>query len=878
MRPLLFGGLLLMVVFGVLLMVVPRLIPWEKVKTQAEEKLSELIHHRVTVGTIAFNLLRGIEVKHIRIDNAPGFSPEPLLTDEAAVVQYRLLPLLFGQVAIKAIVLDKPKLVIEKKADGSYNFSDMLPAKKATDKTTGKKTGAKGLPPIPLELLVSRIAISKALLIYRDLGKKQEYRSEDFNFNLENLSLTGLKPAKLDLSADIKALGRAYPVALATEWRFQYAQEAFTLHRALATLPGMRVEVTGEVGKIVSAPQLALTGTITVDVQKVLADLLPPDMQKKIPPDFQAKGPVVIAWSAQGPAKQIKKLILSAENKADLSLGWKKLEIPVTITGTLGYAADKATVIQSVQLPGLVTEVNAEVNDLLASRMLSATLAGKADVAQVFSKLLPPEIVEKLTAMQVGGTITYQVKTKGAASKPRELSINSQIKFRELSASYQGKALLERMSVDVEILPRRIALNKLEASLAGQPMQGGLVLAGLDIRDPENFKPDTLKAQLTWELSSKLLDLDAVLAFLPGKKDAKTAKTAEESPAPTPEEDLPEPDVRKFLPAGLTVKGKAALGGVKFGKVQLGAVAFSMQQQNRQIDMSGSVRAYQGKISNSTRLDYGKSVLEYRIDSEAAEVDLEPLLNDIVDTFVAAKLKKPEIISELKDKLTGRLTGTNRLSGRGLRAKNALAALAGEGNFSIKAGRLRKFGFQEELAKIFGTEKFRQDIPFDHTVLEFTLGGKKVKVNKFIMESGLRGDAGDIRLTAEGKLTFAASFDSFKMQPRLNPRAANNLSQEFRQYTEVLKDDRGWVTIPVIMNGPMKKPDVKPDWDWIKKQMGSYVQRKATSAGKEAEKKAKKFAEEQKGKSSEEIKNNAAKELEKAKEKLKGLDLKKLFH
>ena len=121
-RFLLISALGLLLLTGLALAIVPRFIPWEKIKIRAETKISETIQHKVTIDSIRFNLFRGIEIKNLKIENAQGFSREPLLTDESASIQYRLLPLLAGKVMIKAVKLKRPQLLIEKKADDQRRF------------------------------------------------------------------------------------------------------------------------------------------------------------------------------------------------------------------------------------------------------------------------------------------------------------------------------------------------------------------------------------------------------------------------------------------------------------------------------------------------------------------------------------------------------------------------------------------------------------------------------------------------------------------------------------------------------------------------------------------------------------------------------------
>ncbi len=750
----------IVLVAGLALVIVPRFIPWEKIKTRAEEKISETIHHRVTIGSIHFNVFRGIEIKDLKIENARGFSQEPLLTDEIASLQYRLLPLLAGKVMIKAVKLKRPQLLIEKKADGRFNFSDMLPP----PSVSAPKPESKIKTPtrLPVELLIARVEISDASLIYRDLAKKSEQRLEDFNLSIQNLTLAGLTPVKVNLEVKLQSMGQTIPLAVETSWRFNYLQEEFILEEFILDLPGVKVRAEGQVEKVLTEPSLDLSGKVKADFNRVLNKLLPLPVRKKMPREMKVGGTAEIDFKAKGPVKD----------------------------------------------------------------------------------------------------------------GPGKLSFSSRLQIAGLEASYKDKALLQDLSAALIILPDKITLKTLTGRLAGQSFRASLQARGFDLRQPDTLKPGRLKATVKWKLESDLLDMDALLALMPKPPDPANT---DQPPATRTVLARPEPDARKLIPANLKVDGEAKLGGLRLGAVKLGAMDFSMNLNKRRLKSSGTLRGYQGSIKDSLQLDFTGKVLRYTIKTQVRNVNLEPLLNDVVDTFIAAKLKKPELISELKSKMTGILSGQMDISGSGMHSAKAKPALKGQGSFTLKKGSLRQFAFQDKLAQWFGSDKLKQDIPFDHTVMEFSLGQQIVKVTKFTAESGPRGEAGDIRMTANGKLTFKAAFQDFKLRPRLHPRAAKELSPEFRKYNEILKDDRGWVTIPVVLNGPIKKPGVKPDWDWIRKQFAGKAKRKIKTAADEAGKKVGKFITKQKNKPPEEIKQDLNRELNKAKEKLKDFNLKNLF-
>jgi len=832
----------LFILLGLAAVVVPLFIPWDKVKAQAEQKVTEITHHRVTVGAIGFNVFKGIVIKDIRVENAKGFSSEPLLSDQGAVVQYRLLPLLVGKVMIKAVVLEHPTVLVEKAADGTFNFSDMLPAKSAAGAALppAAKSEEKSAPmKLPLELLVSRLAIENATLTYHDLKAKQTYAIEAFNLEIKNLSLAGITPVNVIISAKLKALGMDIPLKVNVDWRLQYAQDKFLLDRLAVTLPGIAVGAMGNVDGVLSAPVANLNGSVDVDFAAVLS-AFGPALAGKLPAGFKANGNVKVGFKVLGAVKDPAALTINVTDAVDLQLAMQGMSLPVKVAGKLDVAKSDLDLQQVVTLPGAKTEI--------------------------------------VKGVSASGEVRLQGTVKGITGDAKKMAIALQVLVKNISATYETKALLENINATLNIAPDKISLPSLQGKLGGQPVKFSFSAHGFDLRDPATLKPAALKAQAEWSLESPLLDVDALLALMPGKKAAAAESAAPSAAAATSAAEAPEMEADKLLPAGLGMQGTANLGGLKFGKVTLGKMNFKLDLKKQVFNETGAIAGYQGTIGETVRLDFTQKLLGYGVNADLKNVDVQPLLNDVVDTFVAAKLKKPEIISEIKDKLTGHLSGKLQINGAGVSSGVAKPRLTGTGAFDLKNGRIRKFAFQDQLAGLFGSEKFKQDIPFDNTLINFTIAQQKVDLTKFDMSSGANGQGGDIRMWAQGKIRFTAEFEDFHLRPSLSPRASSNLSGEFRQYSEVLKDDRGWVTIPVIMNGAINSPKVLPDWDWIKQQFSGYAGKKLNAAAGTVGNKLQSFTNSQKGKSSEEVKQNAAQEVEKAKEQLKNLDgLKSLF-
>jgi AsmA protein len=863
------------------LIIVPLFIPWDKVKVQAEQKISEMTHHTVTIGSIGFNVFRGVEIRNLRVENARGFSQDPLISDEGAVVKYRLLPLLFGKVILKAVVLDKPRVTVERAADGRFNFSDMIPAKTAEMKAEEPKAAAdeskaSGAVKIPLEVLISRAAINQASLTYRDLAKKQEYAIDDFNLKIDNITLTGLTPVTVLMDAKIKAMGSVIPFSLQADWRFSLAKELFTLDRAVVTLPGLKFQAQGTVEQVISNATLAITGDLNADFGLIMKELVPAEMAGKLPKDMALSGTGVITFKINGPAKSPEALQAEVTDQIKIQLQAMGLEVPISVDGGLGFKNAGLDLKEKMALPGLEANLAVQLADVLKTKVLACTLNANLDLGVAASKMVPPSQAAKLSDLKAGGTVQVNAKINGPLSQMDKVAINGQVQAKAVSVNFQKRSILEGVTALLTLAPDRVALTSLSGKLAGQPIKASFSAAGFDLRKSETLKPAHLKAKVQWAFESPMLDGDALMALMSkSKEEAKAAQQPEPAAVTGPE--APEPVASELMPAGLEVQGQAKLGGLHYSKVKLGALVYGMTIKQRVLRNSVSLKGYDGLIQAQVPMDFTGKQLSYDVKADVKNVDVQPLMTDVLDTYAATKTKKPEIISELRDKLTGHLSGSMTLSGHGMRASVAKKNMKGQGAFTLLNGRIQKFAFQSQLAKLFGSQRLDQDIPFDHTVIEFTIADQLVNLTKFLLESGQSGEAGDIRMAANGGITFDASFKDFKMRPSLSPKASATLSPQFQQYSIVLKDEKGWVTIPVIMNGPMSKPDVQPDWNWIKQQFSDKLSKKAKGAAEEAGKKVQNFMQNEKGKSQEQMKQDAGKEVEKAKEQIKNLKLDNLF-
>ncbi|MGE5301083.1 MAG: AsmA family protein [Acidobacteriota bacterium] len=133
----------------------------ERIRTLVTESAEKSLHRKVSLGAISVSIFSGISVKDFAIRGKD--SDQDFLKADAFVLKYQLLPLLSKRLIIDELAVESPQIVITKKADGSFNFSDMIrPKEEAAGEKKGEVSG------LPVSLGVKSLRIDKARLEYDD--------------------------------------------------------------------------------------------------------------------------------------------------------------------------------------------------------------------------------------------------------------------------------------------------------------------------------------------------------------------------------------------------------------------------------------------------------------------------------------------------------------------------------------------------------------------------------------------------------------------------------------------------------------------------------------------------------------------------------------
>ena len=109
------------------LVLVPFLVNAETFRPVLQDQLSKAMGRRVSLGHLAFSLLRGsIVAEDISVADDPAFSTSPFVEAKSLSIGVELSPLLFHrQVSITKLAIDNPTIHLISKQNGVWNFSSI---------------------------------------------------------------------------------------------------------------------------------------------------------------------------------------------------------------------------------------------------------------------------------------------------------------------------------------------------------------------------------------------------------------------------------------------------------------------------------------------------------------------------------------------------------------------------------------------------------------------------------------------------------------------------------------------------------------------------------------------------------------------------------
>lgn len=257
------------IVFTVVLLAIGAvfLIPAEHVGTLISQQVEKATGRTLTLqGTLrpTFWPKPGLKTGAVALSNAPWASDAPMLQADSIAVGLDYAALMSGQMRIRELVFQRPRILLERGADGQANWELAPPANLAGNGVAaqnGGQGGGAGAGTAGQGFALDLLAIHDGVLTVIDRGANQRTEIDALNAQLRMPS--GGAPADLALSFLLNGQAAAADVTISQPRAFLSGAVAPVAARVTLAKSTARFE-----GRASTSP-IALDGTITAQLEEL---------------------------------------------------------------------------------------------------------------------------------------------------------------------------------------------------------------------------------------------------------------------------------------------------------------------------------------------------------------------------------------------------------------------------------------------------------------------------------------------------------------------------------------------------------------------------------------------------------------------------------
>ncbi len=194
LRYLAIGLIALVLIIVLAAVVLPFIIPVDKIKTIATEKASQFLQRPVTIQKASFNLFKGIELTGVNIGERQGFSQEAFVSADSVELRANLLQLIFGNLSLEGVKLVRPKIKIERNTQNLSNYQDIMDRLKSKEETPKKE--------LPISVRSVEVENGEFKLIEHFRGEPDQIRA----FRSTDISVQNLSPSMKGVPLTIRTV------------------------------------------------------------------------------------------------------------------------------------------------------------------------------------------------------------------------------------------------------------------------------------------------------------------------------------------------------------------------------------------------------------------------------------------------------------------------------------------------------------------------------------------------------------------------------------------------------------------------------------------------------------------------------------------------
>ena len=722
--------------------------PPAKVKAMLITKMSEVLHRQVEIESISVGL-RGLRVKGFKISQKPSFDKGTFVQAGQFLVRPKFLPLLKKQISISEVTLISPKINIMRKADGSFNFSDLMvekiPEVKKEEKVEKVEKVKKGPPakvqPIAFSFLVSKVTISGGEVKFVD-RMPQKLSADLKNINLSVYGISLVSPFFVEASFDVAK--EKLEGSLAFKGSVDIKKESIKIKKALATIAGVGIGATGSVEKFMEPEKLSFAVNIKSEdfALEKLSKTFP------FPGDILMSGEPDISADISGNLNRI---------KIKGNIGIRKVEAlfkdlfhkPSGIDGGMGIdiVLEHNNILKlnsiSIALGEMKASASGKVVGLKKERRLNLKVS-----LEKFDMESLQELVPLAKNYGLAGIVAGETKISGV---PESLNISGKIGVKNI------ESIQKEMTVK---------LDKSNLKYSGNIL---------------NFK----KPKVNFNLDIGTMEVKVAEKPKEPKKPKKgkpAAKKAKQEPPAVKEKPSP----KVGIPPDATVSGKIKLKKLSFQNYQISNCSAELDIAKSILKLKLlSLSAYDGSMKGSLSADLRDSsldTLKFNLDSNIKNLDIH------------------KVIQSMDRKMKGQFyaiaSGKMKISGRG----KDFSKLNGSGFMEIKDVKIKGIKILDKIASAAKIPELKE-ASFQSASGKLTIKKGKVYLTDVKTEGGDKMDA-----YCSGNADLVKKRQDIKGDIKFTKEYSGG---DFVKYAG---DSEGRVTVPFKIAGTFEDPKVNLDW------------------------------------------------------------------
>lgn len=360
------------------------------VRNIAEKVVTEAIQYPVEIGQVGlhFGFKVGITIDDVKIPNVKGFSRDPMIEIDRAILTLKLLPLLGHRIVISGLDFSRIKVKVERNKQNKLNFAAIIP-KEAQGSSWS--------------LSLSSVTISQGNVSYIDALTKTEIEVKDID---QEIKFQGSTISAVGKSTVYILKNKTLPemiVEIGNSIAYDTLKKDFQIKKLTALYDPVHLSIDGTISKL---EKLDINAKLKVDDMSNLTTLIPANSRPE-----KLSGVLIATCSVTG---KIKKIVVAGNTELkNVSFTPKGLNRGFTkIHGSLSFTS-KA--IRDISLHAMFGDTKLELSGAV-SNLNSPILNLKTKAVGDLQDL--EMLTTDMKGVQLRGPFILNLAIKGKTGKP----------------------------------------------------------------------------------------------------------------------------------------------------------------------------------------------------------------------------------------------------------------------------------------------------------------------------------------------------------------------------------------------------------------------------------------------------------------------------